>query len=422
MTQPKAEKTPSAKAGKTAQPKGNTSASGKADKAPQRKSVSTTRNRRADNNRRISLVIGVVMIIAMVGSSLIPLFSTAPTQTVLPTHTPAPTLPPPITDLGSITFDNTYLHPSGLFTVGIPSGWTINGDNTTINEAQTTMRNSTQISVIEVRLIDPDLELNSAEDLRQIFTEDWLDQSWREYTSWTQTNSEVVDDRLVLDFNLRRTNQDYIARQIAYIDEGRAVTARVVTPPNASEMLRYVLDKTLETMTPIEKFATTPVDWQAYFDTTTKHIIRYPASWSLADSAPGLPASIAGENVTLRVETVETTIPDETAATTYVESLRPGTTVQSVEAVERDGYNGFQVAYTVIDADGNTNAGLAVLLNDESRLHQANLRLLNSGSVDLNSEDAATMYADVVNSLETFTIMPDLNLTTPEPTPTETPQ
>ncbi len=403
MTQPKAEKPTPVKGDKAAQPK--------AEKAPQRKAVAAPKRSRAENNRRISVVIGVVMIVAMVGSSLIPLFNLNTTNpAALPTATAAPTLPPPIADLETITFNRNYLHPSGLFTVGIPSGWENSGDNTTITEAQTTMRNSTQISVIEVRLIDPEVELNTPEDLRQIFTEEWLDSSWREYTSWTQTSGEVVNDRLVLDFNLRRTNQDYISRQIAYINAGRAISVRVIAPPNASEMLRYVLDETLETVQPVEKFLNTPLDWLAYFDAETDHIIRYPSTWTLADSAPGLPASIQADTVALRVETVATTIADEAAATTYVESLRSGTTIKSAQAIERDGYSGFQVAYTLTDADGNINAGLAVLLNGDNQLHVANGRILNSGDVDLNSEDAAITYADVINSLGTFTLMPDLNL------------
>jgi hypothetical protein len=403
MTQPKAEKPTPVKGDKAAQPK--------AEKAPQRKSVAYTGNRRSENNRRISVVIGVVMIVAMVGSSLIPLFNlNTANPAALPTSTAAPTLPPPIADLETITFNRNYLHPSGLFTVGIPSGWETSGDNSTITEAQTTMRNSTQVSVIEVRLIDPEPELNTAEDLRQIFTEEWLNSSWREYTSWTQTSGEVVNDRLVLDFNLRRTNQDYISRQIAYINNGRAVSVRVIAPPNASEMLRYVVEKMLETVQPVTEFAGTPLDWQAYFDAETDHIIRYPATWTLADSAPGLPASIQADTVALRVETVATTLADETAATTYVESLRSGTTVKSVEAVERDGFSGFQVAYTLTDADGNINAGLAVLLNGDNQAHVANIRVLNSGDVDLNADEAATTYADVITSLGTFTLMPNLNL------------
>lgn len=405
MTQPKAEKATPTKGDNAAQSKSEKASA----KAPQRKSAAAISNRRAENRQRISVVIGVVMIVAMVGSSLIPLFNLNTTNpAALPTATAAPTLPPPITDLTTITFDNTYLHPSGLFTVGIPSGWENSGDNTTVSEAQTTMRNSTQVSVIEVRMIDSSVELNTPEDLRQIFTEEWLQSSWREYTSWTQTNGEIVDDRLVLDFNLRRTNQEYISRQIAYIDNGRAITVRVITPPNASEMLRYVLDNTLATVQPIEKFLNTPLDWQAYFDTQTDHIIRYPSTWTLADSAPGLPASIESETVRLRVEAVEMTLADESAATTYVESLRSGTRVKSVTAVDRDGLAGFQVAYTLTDADGNVNAGLAVLLNAENRVHVANLRVLNSGDVDLNAADAATNYADVINSLATFTLMPEL--------------
>ena len=90
-------------------------------------------------------------------------------------------------------------------------------------------------------------------------------------------------------------------------------------------------------------------------------------------SAPGRPTSITGEGAALRVESDAGTIIDgEEAASAWVENLRSGTNVLSVEAVSRDGTDGYAVAYSYQTLDGDTQSGLAVLLNGpEETLHVA---------------------------------------------------
>src|SRR5688500_17591819 len=101
---------------------------------------------------RISVILGMVLVFAMAASLLLPLFSNfiPPAQVDPGTPTPQPTVPAPVSDLNSISFAETYVHPSGLFTAAKPSGYTISNEFSTTGEAQATMRNADQLSVLEI--------------------------------------------------------------------------------------------------------------------------------------------------------------------------------------------------------------------------------------------------------------------------------
>lgn len=73
--------------------------------------------------QRITLFLGIFLSFGMVASVVLPLLQNQITNSqgqVRPTSTPRPTQPAP-PDTATITFDSTYLHPSGLFTAAIPS-------------------------------------------------------------------------------------------------------------------------------------------------------------------------------------------------------------------------------------------------------------------------------------------------------------
>lgn len=338
------------------------------------------------------------------------------------TTVPEPTLPAP-PDTSAIQFDQLYLHPSGLFTVDLPTGWTASEDSTTTEEAQLTARNNSIRSVLDVRLVEPpdDVTLTTADDLNKVFTNDWLQSTWREYASWEETRRAVENDRLVMDFTLKQGQQEFIARQIAYVQDGRAVSVRAVALPNASSLIVYLLDETAKTVKPIEIMLNSPLDWTSYFDRDTHHIIRFPASWQIVDQAPGAPASIQGDNIALRVELAPGAVNSADEAKTWVEASRSGITAFSAKEVERDGVKGYQVSYKYTTLDGDTESGAAVLLNGaDEMLHVANLRLTSIPDVDLNNDSAQETQAEALNVLGSFNLLPDLNLpaeVTPTPIP-----
>lgn len=368
-------------------------------------------NKYRDTNRqqRVTIVIGIILVIAMAASAILPLLQSSATFTQpideQPTARPQATVPPP-QDTASISFDEQYIHPTGLFDAAVPTGYQVTTEYNDVDEAQVVMRNPEQLSVAEIRVLSGD-DVASAEDLEALFTSDWLQSSWREYSSWDESRRVVNEDgQLEMDFTLRRGNQSYIARQIAWVEGSYVYMTRVVTPDNASESLRYILNNLASSVEPNAQYAQLPLDWGGYYDEQNGHIIRYPANWTLADAAPGVPASITADGVSMRVEAREGSVDSADAAAALVEEGRAGVSVLSTEEVDQNGSTGYRVTYSLTTPDGAAQSGAVVILNGtEGMIHVADLRLDTGESVDLNSDDAAESYADAITSLATFALI-----------------
>ncbi|MDQ7024015.1 MAG: hypothetical protein Q9P44_00475 [Anaerolineae bacterium] len=377
--------------------------------------------------QRITVVLGVVLVFAMLSSTAIGLLRNLGQRGSSNSHAQAatsvapPTVPPPISNLESIDFSETYLHPSGLFTAALPSGWQVTNETSTTGEAQVTMRNSTQLSVVEIRVTRPTSEqdISTIEGVSAIFDDSWLTSSWREYSTWDESARTIEDGRVVIDFNLSRSGQTYIGRQESFTDGTWVYSVRAVTPGNASQMLQYVLDNEVNRFQMLEQYVGAPLEWNAYFDGTSNYIIRYPSTWAVVDSAQGAPVSINGANAQLRVEALEATVDSEEAASAYTEGLRGGINVLSVEPVEQFDASGFNVAYTLSTLDGATQSGLVTILNDDEGSYAANLLLTDISDTDLNTvdieaEDTPQTVSEAIALLGTFSLNPDMNLVAAE--------
>ncbi len=192
---------------------------------------------------------------------------------------------------------------------------------------------------------------------------------------------------------------------------GRGIQMNRGAEEASGDALLFLLDRLIPTLKPIKEFAATPTGWNAYFDDIDKYFIRYPAEWDLLDYAPGLPTSIGKETTALRLEADDAAVADEAAARSWVETATSGATILSVQPVERDGHDGFSVAYRYTNADGDALSGLAVLLNGpDAKLNVANVHFLASG-IDLNNlgEQPDERYATLAEVMSTFTIFSDLN-------------
>lgn len=369
--------------------------------------------------QRITIFLGVFLSFGMVASVVLPLISTQMDLNqaqVQPTTAPTPTQPAP-PDTSTINFDSTYLHPSGLFTVAIPSSYELTNEFNTTGEAQVTMEDTDALSVLEIRVIRPtaDVSLETTQDLGAQFTRDWLQASWRGYSPWSEDARRVEDDKLIMDFSLESGGQTYVARQVAFTDGTWIYTIRVVSPSNASSSMQYVLDNEVESFQTIERFVGSNLEWNGYFDDSVNHLIRFPGEWTVVDAGEGLPASVAGENAQMRVETVMGAIASEADAEAYVSALRSNLTVLSTEAVEQFGNSGFRVAYSLQNVDGDSQSGVVLILNDGETAHIANVLLEDVADVDLNtvdvaSEETAQNLKDVRELLDTFSIFPDLDV------------
>lgn len=366
--------------------------------------------------QRFSLFLGITLSAALGLSLIIPLFqqtpSTSANPTPLATERPEPTVPAPIADVSSITFDRTYFHPSGLFVASIPSGFSVSTETNSTGEAQATLRNPQQLSVIEMRILRPtsDNPVSSVEDLDSFFNNAWLSASWSQYTSWDETNRVTTGDRLVMDFNLVRSRQDYIARQTAFTDGTWVYSVRVVTPSNAASNLRFLLDEQLARFDVVDRFVGAPIEWNAYYDAQADYIVRYPGDWVLEDSAPGQPISITADNAALRIETFADRLPitSDLMARAFIINATEGLEIQSIQEIERAGLSGYSVSYVRQTLDGAPQSGLYNLLNGPNRtLYVANLLVTEEGSVDLNtvneeSTDVTNVLLNIVSVLDTF--------------------
>lgn len=374
--------------------------------------------------RRATIILGVIMVIAIGSSAILPLFTRQANQalTPQPTTAPSPTFPPPVTDFSTIQFNQDVLHISGLFSLAQPTGWVAGQQTSNPTGAELTMNNADLLSVIQASVQVAAVPLANLDALDAIYTKQALDASWSNYRNPRETARTRENDRIIIDFELKNARQQtFLARQVSWYDTDWIYSVRVVTPENQINLLKYVIDNLIPTFKPNRIFAGTPADWRAYFDPTASFVIRYPSAWTLTDSAPGRPASIDGSNVALRLQGQSVSAPlDETAARAWVTSAVSGAAITSVQPVTRGGQNGFSVAYTYTDSDGNPNSGLALLINSaDNVVYSANLRLFEP-NVDLNTDTAIAAHPDLAQVLGTFQLLSGLNVPLPTATPTLT--
>lgn len=413
--------------------------------------------------RRASIILGVFMAVVLIAGAILPLMTqnTTTPQTIDPTDVPVPTFPPPPTDFSAIAFDQYYLHPTGLFMIAQPTGFTQVDPSSQATIAQVNMVNQEIFSVIDTYVEDPLVPITSA-DLDARFNTATLAASWTRFSNWDELSRRMEGDALLIDFEVEFQRQTYVARQRVWTDGDWIYVVRVLAPENAVDYLIYLLNNLSSSLQPFKVFLGTPFNWEAYYDYLSSHIIRYPTGWTVADSAPGRPASITGtQGEALRVEAQPNTIiEDEAAAREWVQRQRSGTSVMSVVPIVRGEASGFSVAYSFTTADGAPQSGLAVLLNGEDgTLHAANLRF-PAEAIDLNTidyilisddqelpevapepevteeatpdpeataeatPDPMLAYTNLALAMSTFRLMPPLNLSPeslPEMTPTPLP-
>ncbi len=394
-----------------------------------------------NSSRRASTALFAFMIIVLVAGAIIPIFTNqlgTPAAAVQPTVAPTATFPaPPATS--SISFDQLYLQPSGIFAIGQPTGWDPSTPTDDPDRAAVTMVNNTTLSVVEATVEQAAVPVTTADELSARFDDTYLSASWSRYGAWEETARRVEGDRLILDFSLTLNRQQYIARQVSWTDGEWIYSTRAVAPANASEVVIYLVNGLAESLIPFKQFAGTPFNWSSHYDSAANHIIRFPAGWGVVDTVAGGPTSIVGSNgEALRLELVaDGSVADEAAAEAAVIQRQPNATVLSVVPVQRGDVAGFSVAYAYSSVDGDPLSGLAVLLNADNGLHVANLRF-EAGNVDLNAvgapaeadpeatAEAVAPVADTGSSLaqvmQTFSLLPvTLNLAAPDATPTPLP-
>lgn len=372
--------------------------------------------------KRMYYIFGISMALLMVATTILPSIAQnmAQQQQIAqqlnpdPTATPVPpTFPPPITDFSSVTFTENYLHPSGLFYINLPSGWTVSNTVNNTRQAQVSLNNSSAASVIEVYLERPSTLVTTPEEVSGLYTTGILASSWNRYDSWREAGQRrYVDDRVILDFVLSRGGQDYFAQHTAWTDGNLVYVVRVVTPSNARDLLFWLTTEMVEHFYIYEQFKTTPLGWIGRYDSVTSTIIRYPNTWRVLDGGIEGRAVTVGldDGTAIVVSTVDGQVADEDAARDYVLGLRRNNEIVSVREVSRTGADGYSVSYRFFTPDGEERNGLAILLNGaDNQLHTAIGQVSRAG-VDLNTPEGRGQLFDFTTTLDTFSLLTGLNL------------
>ncbi|MDE2777059.1 MAG: hypothetical protein OXI77_14105 [Chloroflexota bacterium] len=364
--------------------------------------------------KTFTYIIGIVMTVAMVGSLILPMISSqvglgdSYIETPQPTPFPEPTMPPP-PDTAAIDFENRYLHRSGLFTIGAPTGWQPATDSNTVDELRAGLNNIEAQSVVELRISKNFAGVADADSLSAFIDDAWLGHTWSGYSGWDETGRKIVGDEVVqIDFNLRRGRSNLIARQESWIEAGDIYSARVVTAENASQALKFLLGGLASSVERVSEYADPPYDWDAYFDNLDKHMVRFPSSWEVADAAPGLPATIKGDSVVLVISTLDVALASEDEAVDWAENWRAGVKAGGAEAVDVAGAAGYKVSYRLSTLDGAVASGMMIMLHGtDNRLHVANIRMPDLDEDLLDADPAEYPWLAVVDS---FRLLPNLEV------------
>ncbi len=400
-----------------------------------------------NNTRRISLILGVFMAVVLIAGTILPIFQNNALQPIDqpdPTAVPSATFPPPITDFGGIALDQLYLHPTGLYTIAQPTGWTITGPTTQPGIAQVGMNNSANLAVIDAYIQQPITPVASIDDVSAQLTQEVLGQTWARFNQWSEATREIQGDRLIIDFNVDFRRQEYVARQVTWFDSQYIYSVRVVAPNNAIDLVRWLTENLPATLTLNPALAFAPFEWQAKYDPFANTILRYPQTWTVQDNAPGITSSIAGSSgETLRIDTIARDAAlDEAAAREFVTQQQSNATILSVTPVTRDAAEGFAVSYAYRTADGEPFSGQALVLGGEGSVNVANLRFPGT-DIDLSALpeaaapsdatpaadatpapvtlDPAAAYRDYATILETFRLTTPIPLNPLNLPPTNTP-
>ncbi len=364
--------------------------------------------------KTFTYIIGIVMTVAMVGSLILPMLSsqvgmTDPySLTPDPTALPEPTMPPP-PDIATIDFDSRYLHRSGLFTIGVPSGWNPQSDSSSEVELRASMNNPAVHSVVEVRINKNADGISDAAGLSEYLDNSWLSYTWGGYTRWDETSRALADEGIVrIDFNLERGPIHLIARQESWLAGDDIFTVRVVATENAAQELKFLLRGVAETIEWLPQYVGAPFAWDVYYDELDKHMLRFPSNWEVTDAAPGLPATVLGDGLTLAVATFDVLLASEDEARAWLQGWRYGVEAQSAGAVEVDGADGYRISYRLRNLDGGVESGAVIALNGtDNRLHVANLR---AADVDQDLLEATAEDYPWLAILDSFRLVPDFEV------------
>jgi hypothetical protein len=334
--------------------------------------------------------------------------SPRPTELVFPTPDPDPQLDgePP------------YIHSSGYFQTFRPAG-----DNWLIDEggavsAGTTLKvviQSPQRLVVIHNYIQPGVNYQSLDSLNTDFlTPEHFAGAWADYEGWQETNRTVSADRIIVDMELNSEGKTYLNRSTYWLEADQLFVSRLVVPSNYPALLDLLQERVMATFKPYPEMMALDAFWPAYVDQPLGYMLKRPADWDQVAGGVGravtfnIPAT-EGKNNVRAWSVPETSLASAADAESWWAQTEPGATVIGSATIEHTEGSGYQVAYSVLDEQGDSHSALAVLLNDPRGnmvvasllIHPADVNLLDATELD-------APYADALKAVTLgFVVLPE---------------
>ena len=190
--------------------------------------------------KRITIIFGISMALILALTTLLSAVGRT-SQPPAPTAAPVPTFPPP-PDLASIDFAQRILHPGGLYTVALPTGWEVSEALNTREGLRAVLEDEAAQSLIQVDVDRPpprSLEVGALtlDDHRRAFQPGL---AGRQLARIPQLGGKRAANAartasLLIDFTLGFGGQTFVSRQQAWTDGEWIYSVRVVTPANATD-------------------------------------------------------------------------------------------------------------------------------------------------------------------------------------------
>lgn len=331
-----------------------------------------------------------------------------PTAIVVPTAAPDPQLE------GAAPF----IHSSGLFSTFRPAGtdWFISesGPDENSSIVRVVIQSPTRLTVIH-NYIQPGVEYETLASLSENFlTIAHFSEAWQDYDSWIETSREVTDDAVIIDFDVKWQDVDYIARSINWLEDGSLFATRVVTPADNTLMLDLTQQYVMASFKSLPGLDNVPETWPAFVDQITGYILKYPSAWEQVAGAAGRAVTFAasdnqGDHIIRTWTEAEQPLAESADVVTWVEATEPNAEIISFTSQEGTMGMRHEVAYTYVDTAGDSRSGLMVLLNDAAgTLFIANLQTAILNTNLLTETELSVGIVQAVQAVRSgFVILPE---------------
>lgn len=397
----------------------------------------STRSKQNSSTMRAVRVAGVGFLILIFVISALPI-NDANTPLATPQNPAEVSSAHPFVPVGGtpVTVSGTYVHPTGIFSLPLVSGWELPGESPEesvaaspdqpITRAGATFINVNAASVVHTFVEDdPARNLISFEAMDAYYTADQVGAAWSQYNGgWREMNRRASDDSLIIDTEMTHEGLVYLGRQITRLQDRWLIVLRIVVPNNNPLLLERLQAVYAPQYHLWQTSLNAPLFWRTLSDTVSGYLIRYPADWRQEDGRHGAPYTLSGRLAERDYRLLTRAIPnrqatDEAAARAWVAETYPRAAIQTVQSEVRGAFTGYTLSFLAPDPDGNQRSLTATLINGKGALYVAVLQTFAEGR-DLLAPNDNSISPELFRIRETFTPI-RLAALTVLPTPTPTP-